>query len=325
MNKKLFPLLILICALGLSSTAAFYSITGLSMLFSMTKTPVIIMASFLELSKVTIASFLQKYWSKIKWLMKFYLIIALLVLMAITSAGIYGLLSSGYQGTINKNNISEKEILIIDKQIQTQEKNKELTQSQLLQIQQSISQLRQSLGNNNQSHKDKQGNILITSSSQNRKAYEKQLNYIQEQEKQLQFEIQKQDSTIIKLTNNKFEVELKSESSNELGPLKYLANLTNQSMDKIINWLLLMLIFVFDPLAIILIIAASWSFNLNKPTTPEGIFWEKYKNKLKQSKTNKNEIHEEEPTALANSQYVEKQNPNDYWKNEGEGEIKTYN
>lgn len=324
MNKKLFPLLILICALGLSSTAAFYSITGLSMLFSMTKTPVIIMASFLELSKVTIAALLQKYWSKIKWIMKSYLIIALLVLMAITSAGIYGLLSSGYQGTINKNNISEKEILIIDKQIQTQEKNKELTQSQLLQIQQSISQLRQSLGNNNQSYKDKQGNILITSSSQNRKAYEKQLNYIQEQEKKLQSDIQKQDSTIIKLTNNKFEIELKSESSNELGPLKYLANLTNQSMDKIINWLLLMLIFVFDPLAIILIIAASWSFNLNKPTTPEGIFWEKYKNKFKQSKI-QNEVYEEEPTALANSQYVEKQNPNEYWRNEEENEIKTYN
>jgi hypothetical protein len=94
MNKKLLPWFITFCALGLAITAGYYSVIGLSKLFAGTAIAVIIMASFLELSKLVIATLLHSYWSELNKLYKFYLIISLVILSILTSAGIYGMLSS---------------------------------------------------------------------------------------------------------------------------------------------------------------------------------------------------------------------------------------
>ena len=152
------------------------------------------------------------------------------------------------------------------KKIKLKTEDKTFTAEQLQQTKQSISQLRSALGNNNQTYKDKNGNVMVTSSSANRKAYEKQLEYALKDEEKLSNKINTLDSTIAVLSEQKLEKESNAELAGELGPLKYIAKLTGYPMDKIINWFLLIIIFVFDPLAIALVIAANFAFaQLRKP------------------------------------------------------------
>lgn len=264
MKKHLLPILIALSALSISAAAAFYSVVGLAKLFAGVQTAVIWMASSLEMSKLVIASLLYQYWKKIGWAFKIYLTISLIILSFITSIGIYGMLSQGYQDVANKSSVIDKEIILIDNKIKIQESNKEFSLQQLKQTQQSISQLRGALGNNNQTYKDKDGNILTTTSSANRKAYEKQLEYALIDEEKLSNKINTSDSILLILSEEKLTKESNSELANELGPLKYIAKLTGKPMDEIINWFILIIIFVFDPLAISLVIAANFAFKENK-------------------------------------------------------------
>ncbi len=95
-KQYLFPTLIALSALSVSASAAFYSITGLSKLFVGASFAVTVMATSLEVAKLVIASYLYQYWNKTKVLLKVYLTLATFVLILITSAGIYGFLSSAY-------------------------------------------------------------------------------------------------------------------------------------------------------------------------------------------------------------------------------------
>lgn len=275
MKKYLLPILIALSALSISAAAAFYSVTGLAKLFAGVETAVIWMASSLEVAKLVVASLLYQYWKKIGWALKIYLTIALVTLMVITSAGIYGYLSSGYQDTANKTGVVDKEIALVDNRIKTQESSKEFTLQQLKQTQQSIAQLRNALGNNNQTYKDKDGNILTTTSSANRKSYEKQLEFALNEEKTLNNKISTLDSTLLVLSEEKLAKESNAELAGELGPLKYIAKLTGKPMDKIINWFILIIIFVFDPLAISLVIAANFAFHKLKRPQQLAIYDEK--------------------------------------------------
>jgi hypothetical protein len=146
---------------------------------------------------------------------------------------------------------------------------------QLKNTQQSITQLRGALGNNTQTYKDKQGNILTTSSSANRKSYEKQLEFALGEEKTLTNKVNILDSTLLVLSEEKLATESNAELAGELGPLKYIAKLTGTAMDKIINWFLMIIIFVFDPLAISLVIAANFAFNQIKNPNKLAIYNEK--------------------------------------------------
>jgi hypothetical protein len=275
MKKYLLPILIALSALSISAAAAFYSVTGLAKLFAGAETAVIWMASSLEVAKLVVASLLYQYWKKVNWALKLYLTLALIILMAITSAGIYGYLSSGYQDTANKTGVVDKEIALIDSRIKTQESSKEFTLQQLKQTQQSVSQLRGALGNNTQTYKDKDGNILTTTSSANRKSYEKQLEFALKEEKTINSKINNLDSTLLILSEEKLTKESNAELAGELGPLKYINKLTGISMDRIINWFLLVIIVVFDPLAISLVIAANFAFNQLKPPESFTIYNEK--------------------------------------------------
>jgi len=275
MKKYFLPILIALSALSISAAAAYYSVTGLAKLFAGVETAVIWMASSLEVAKLVVASLLYQYWKELNKLLKTYLIIALVTLMIITSAGIYGYLSSGYQDVANKTGVVDKEIALVDNRIKTQESSKEFTLEQLKQTQQSIAQLRGALGNNNQTYKDKDGNILTTTSSANRKSYEKQLEFALNGEKILNDKISTLDSTLLVLSEEKLAKESNAELAGELGPLKYIAKLTGTAMDKIINWFLMVIIFVFDPLAISLVIAANFTFNQIKNPNKLAIYNEK--------------------------------------------------
>jgi hypothetical protein len=261
MNKKYLPYLILACALGLGISAAYYSIVGLSMLFAGVALPVIIMASFLEASKLTIATLLHSYWDKINNILKAYLTTAVVILSIITSAGIYGLLSSGYQDTANKSNIVEQQISSLETKKQSYIKIKEDYLHEKESISKSTSELRTALSKSTVLQSvDKKGNIITRESKGNRKTFEKQLESATQTEEKLQSKLDIVNDSIFNLEAKILEVKTNNTVSNELGPLKYLSNLTGQPMDKVINWFLIIIMLVFDPLAIALIVASNFTF-----------------------------------------------------------------
>ena len=266
MNNKFLPYLILMCALGLGVTAAYYSIIGLSMLFAGVALPVMIMASFLEASKLTIATLLHNYWSKLNILLKTYLTTAVVILSIITSAGIYGLLSSGYQTTANKSNVIDQHINVLENKKQSYNQIKKDYLKDKESILKSTSELRLALSKNTVLQSvDKKGNIITRESKGNRKAFEQQLSSSIKSEEILSSKLDVVNDSIFSLESQILEIKANNELANELGPLKYLSNLTGQPMDKVINWFLIIIILVFDPLAIALIVAANFAFSQIKP------------------------------------------------------------
>ena len=122
MKKIILPLLIALSALAVSGSAAFYSVFGLSKLFAGASTQVIIMAGSLEFAKLVCASLLYQYWGVINRWLKYYLSIAVFVLMIITSGGIYGFLSGAYQETATKSEFLDKSLAVLEqKQIRFEE------------------------------------------------------------------------------------------------------------------------------------------------------------------------------------------------------------
>ena len=251
-KDKLFPLLIGLSALSVSASAAFYSISGLSKLFAGASLEVIIMASSLEIAKLVIASLLYQYWDTLNKTLRTYLTIATTVLILITSMGIYGFLSSAYQETANKDGI-------VTQQITTLETKKGLyiqTRDNLLKEKQSLNELRGTLSKGATTQfTDKKGNLVIRSN----RANIKQMESTSKSDDKLTARLDAANDSIFALENRILEVKTSGVTS-ELGPLKYLSGLTGLSMDKIINYLLLVIIFVFDPLAIALVIAANFAF-----------------------------------------------------------------
>ena len=269
-------MLIAFSALSVSASAAFYSITGLSKLFAGASTEVIIMASSLEIAKLVIASFLYQYWSEVNKLLKIYLSVALTVLIIITSAGIYGFLSSAYETTSSKNVVVEKQITALE----TKKSNYITTRDAYIkdkdQITKSTSDLRSALSTGTiTQYKDKSGQIMNVVNTGNRKAFEKQLESISKEEEKISSKIDVLNDSIFSLDNQILEAQSKAETSGELGPLKYISKLTNIPMDKIINWFILVIILVFDPLAISLVIAANFAFHKLKRPQQLAIYDEK--------------------------------------------------
>ena len=268
MKKRLFPIIISLSALAVAGSAAFYSVFGLSKLFAGAATQVIIMAGSLEFAKLVTASLLYQYWDTINKALKGYLMIAVFTLMLITSGGIYGFLSGAYQSTATQSELLDKSLAILNqKQVRFEETKEDLTLEKT-QINQSISDLRTSLSNpHSVSWYDKNSETVITSSSGSaRRALQAELKttIVDRDNINLKLEaiLDSITTTDIALLNK----EISNEDQRELGPLKYLATITGWPMDKVVNWFLLLIIFVFDPLAIALVVAANFSFaQIRKP------------------------------------------------------------
>jgi hypothetical protein len=261
MGKKLFPYLITLTALSVSASAAYYSVTGLSKLFAGAAFAVMIMAGSLEVAKLVIATLLHRYWTTMNKVLRLYLTLATIILIGITSAGIYGFLSSAYQETATKAGVQDKQVELLETRKQSYQKIKAQYDIEKESITQNISNLRNALGNNTQSYVDANtGNVITYSSSANRRAFERQLETAITKDEKLTEKIQTLNDTLLRLETQIVEVQSNSELASELGPLKYLSGLTGKPMDKIINILLLVIIFVFDPLAISLVVTASFAF-----------------------------------------------------------------
>ena len=271
LSKGLFPFLIAATALSVSGSAAYYSVTGLSKLFAGAAFAVMIMAGSLEVAKLVIASLLHRYWKTMNKYLRTYLTIATIILIGITSAGIYGFLSAAYQETANKATVVEKQVQLIETRKHSFEKIKTQYEAEKTALTENISSLRNALGNNTQSYVDTAGRVISYSSSANRKAFERQLETAITKDEKLTEKIQSLNDTILTLETQAVQVGINSDVAAELGPLKYLSGLTGKPMDQIINILLLVIIFVFDPLAVSLVIAANFAFAQLRPKKEEEI------------------------------------------------------
>jgi len=253
MGKKLFPYIITLAALAVSASAAFYSVSGLMKLFAGAAFAVGIMAGSLEVSKLVIASLLYQYWDSLNKVLRTYLTIAAFVLILITSAGIYGFLSSAYQETANKDQITTQQIAALE----SKKKLFQDTRDNLLKEKQSLSELRGTLSKSSTNqYTDSRGNLVVRSNN----ASYKQIESTSKSDEKLSSKLDIVNDSIFSIENKILQVKTNSTASSELGPLKYLSGLTGYPMDKIINWFLLVIIFVFDPLAIALVIAANFAF-----------------------------------------------------------------
>lgn len=259
-RKRIFPLLIALSALSVSASAAFYSVTGLTKLFAGAAFAVGIMAGSLEFAKLIIASLLYQYWDNINKVLRTYLTIAAGVLILITSAGIYGFLSSAYQDTANKEAIIEQQVTALETKKHLFEQNRDNYLTEKKSLTQNTAQLR---------------SALTSEKLKGKKSFERQITNASKSDEKVTAKLDVVNDSIFALENKILEIKTTSTTTSELGPLKYISNLTGKPMDKIINWFLLIIIFVFDPLAIALVIAANFAFAQikkdDKPSLEESI------------------------------------------------------
>lgn len=262
LKKRVFPLLVALSALSVSASAAFYSVTGLSKLFAGASLEVLIMASSLEIAKLIIASFLYQYWDKINKVLKFYLTSAAFILVVITSLGIYGFLSAAYQETATKTGIIDKEIGLLTLKKDRFVEDRDFLLEEKTTVDASISSLREGLSNNVIQYKDSEtGEIITTTSSSTRRALQSQLDDAVIRRDNISNKLTAVTDSITTLDLEIFDIESNSDVASELGPLKYISELTGAPMASVVNYLLIILVFVFDPLAIALVIAANFLFD----------------------------------------------------------------
>tara|TARA_Y100000385_G_scaffold46112_1_gene42726 strand:+ start:1175 stop:2170 length:996 start_codon:yes stop_codon:yes gene_type:complete len=265
-QNKLFPFIIALSALAVSASAAFYSVSGLSKLFAGAAFAVIIMAASLEVAKLVIASLLYQYRKNLPKFLKYYLSVACFILILITSMGIYGFLSAAYQETAALAGNIDSQIALIETKRDNVKEQLAIYSDEKTSINSAVSDLRSGLSNNVIQYKDKEtGQLITTTSSSTRRALEKQLDQAIERQTEINSRVDNLNQQLFDYETEIVEVTSSNNVAGELGPLKYLSGLTGKPMDQIINVLLLIIIFVFDPLAIALVIAANFAFEQLKP------------------------------------------------------------
>lgn len=262
MNSKYLPWFLLFCALGLSITAAYYSVIGLSIIFAAVAIPVIIMGSFLELSKIAIATYLHDKWKETYGILKIYLTLALVTLSVLTSIGIYGLLSTGFQKNISVLEINNKKIENIEIKKKRFNDIKGEYQKEKELLDKDITNLRNALSNNTTTQyvDRKSGQVINKANGANRKAFENQLKIAQTNRDILSRKIEGFNDSITRLDLQILDLTSLEIQSGELGAIKYLSEITGWDVKKTANFFILTLIFVFDPLAIALVIATNQAF-----------------------------------------------------------------
>ena len=226
-NSRLFPYLVGLAALLVAGSAAFYSVFGLSKLFSGAALAVVIMAGSLEFAKLVTASFLYRYWDDINRFMKTYLIIGVVTLVIITSAGIFGFLSNAYQGATV---VFEKEstaLLYKEDRLDQMVEDKKFLKEEL---EMAVAELPDN---------------YRTAKRKLREEYQPKINQINEDMMELKGEIGDLKIALV-------------ETGVDVGPAIYLARVFDTDVDSIVKYFIFMLIAVFDPLAVVLVI----SYNL---------------------------------------------------------------
>lgn len=215
MREKLFPYIIALSALSVSASAAFYSVFGLSHLFAGASTQVIIMAGALEVAKLVVASLLYQYWNTINKFLRLYFMLAVFILMVITSGGIYGYLSGAYAETATQSDFLDRQVAIIDQK-------RSRFEEQRVELKKSIVTWSEALTNPTTiQYVDKEsGQLVTTTSSRQRRLVEGQLQSANMRYNAVTDSIAHLDITIL-------DAQINNDSARELGPLMYISTLTS--------------------------------------------------------------------------------------------------
>ena len=275
LKKGILPFLIATSALSVSASAAFYSVSGLSKLFAGASFEVIIMAGSLEVAKLVIASLLYQYWGTLNKLLRTYLVVAATVLVLITSMGIYGFLSAAYQETYSKLSVVENKKGFIQKKIEFYQNDVDRYDTEIERISNNISTLSNAKASSIQVRDTSVvGGVRTTISTTELRMAQSRINIEEENRKLAQEKRTIASDSLQKFQLQVLELDNNAEIAGELGPLQYLSGLTGTPMDKIINILLLIIIFVFDPLAISLVVAANFAFDKAYPKKLKNLYGE---------------------------------------------------
>ena len=240
----IFAYITLLTALAISGVAAYYSIIGLVAIFSASVIPIAVMGVVLETGKLVSAAWLYHYWRKVNVLLKTYLISAVLVLMFITSMGIFGFLSKAHIEQTSVQSDNTLRIESIDTQIARQQKDIERAELQLSLLDDALKKYVEL--------------DAVTKSINARKGQK-------EERDALTTIINDATNTIATLTQTKYELRTKqNELVAEVGPIKYIAELVygnseQNTLEESVRWVIIILVWVFDPLAVLLLISANIS------------------------------------------------------------------
>ena len=266
--------LLFVVALSLSAVAAWYAVAGLVAIFAAATVPIVIMGSLLEASKLVVASWLYRSWKEIPILMKTYFTIALVVLMLLTSMGIFGFLSKAHlDQAIPTGDVAAK-LALIDEKIKTEKEN-------INDARKTISQL------------DRQVDETIsrTANQDDNAGVNRSINIRRSQQKErasLLKEINDSQTKIAKLNEERAPIatEVRKVEA-EVGPIKYIAaliygdNADTDTLERAVRIVTIMIVMVFDPLAVLMLVAANWQWRKEKglsvepTTTPWNSFFEK--------------------------------------------------
>ena len=256
MNLKFlsFSNLTLLVALSLSSVAAWYSIIGLTAIFAGAVIPVVIMGSILEVGKITTTVWLRKYWHRASWVLKLYLVPAVVALALLTSMGIFGFLSKAHMDQGITSGDVQAKLSLYDEKIKTQRDNIELARKALTQMDNQVDQR------------------LSRGDSENSAERAVQIRRQQAGERaKLQKDIGEAQTIIAQLNEERAPIAAENRKVEaEVGPIKYIAaliygdNADNNMLESAVRWVIILLVIVFDPLAIALVLAANASKEWDK-------------------------------------------------------------
>ena len=242
----IFAAILLGTALAISGIAGYFSIMGLTYIFSASPTPILIMGAVLEVGKLVTASYVYRQWNKINTLMKTYFITSVVVLSLLTSMGIFGFLSKAHsdQNLVSGDVLAK--ISIYDEKIKTSKDNIDANRKALTQMDEAVDQ------------------VMVRSSDE--KGAERAVAIRRAQQKErarLQSEIYAEQKIVAAISENRAPIaaELRKVEA-EVGPIKYIAAFVYGATDisileRAVSWMILLIIGVFDPLAILLVIGAN--------------------------------------------------------------------
>ena len=239
----------LLVALSLSTIAAWYSIIGLTAIFAGAVVPIIIMGTALEFAKITTTVWLRKYWHRCSMIMKIYLVPAVVLLAVLTSMGIFGFLSKAHLDQNIGSGDVQAQVSLLDEKISTQRENVRSAKSMLAQMDQQVNDIM----TKGDSEKSVERSVMI------RKQQAKERASLQKDIEVANKEIQKLNEERAPIASELRKVEA------EVGPIKYIAaliygdNADQNMLEAAVRWVIILLVSVFDPLAIMLVLAANQS------------------------------------------------------------------
>ena len=262
---KFRTLLLGLSALFVAFNAAFFSVSGLSKLFAGASLSVMLMASSLELAKLITAGYLYNYWEKINKVFRVYLSIGVVILVLITSLGIYGFLTSAFQDTFNMFSANEKQKVFLQQKEKFYADDVARYDEELERISNNISTLSNAKSQSIQVRDTSVvGGVRTTISTAELRLAQNRISVEEENRKGVQAKREVAADSLQSIQIKILELDTNLEGASELGPLQYLSGLTGYGMDRIINWLILIIIFVFDPLAVALVVAFNNALKVDK-------------------------------------------------------------